>query len=330
MQNFQQNLSLACRDKIKQPVIYCVLVIILSLLPIVIKSTYVIQIFIIVFVYIIATSSLRTIATSGQVSLGHAGFMSIGAYSAGIMSKLLGWAPWITIPLGAIATSAIAILVGYPFSRLRSIYFSMISLFFGVAILSINSVFAEYTGGSYGLTGIPPMFIGSKIPYYYYFLGLTVFSLLFLYRIESCRIGMSFKAIAQSPQVASSIGINESGYRVLALAVGCFIVGLVGASYAHYNTVLSHSSFNFLASIYLLVYMIVGGIQSFGGPIIGVVILVWVPELFRDLKEFTPYIFVAIILVVVYVMPKGITGLFERVKLWIKMRREGKVITHAS
>ena len=158
----------------------------------------------------------------------------------------------------------------------------------------------------------------------------SVSSLLVLYRIESCRIGLTFKSVAQSYVVASSVGINESGYRVLALAVGSFFVGLAGAGFAHYTSVLSHSAFNFLASINFLVYVLVGGIGSFAGPIVGTAVLIIIPELFRMLKGFTPYIFAGIMLLVIFVMPQGLVGLPWQIASLLKRIREGKAITNAS
>jgi branched-chain amino acid transport system permease protein len=306
------------------------LIIILLLLPVFIESLYLIHIFIITLIYIIAASSLRFIAISGQLSLGHAAFMSIGAYTAGVFGKQLGWLPWITMPLGALGTMAVGILVGYPFTRLRALYFSMVSLFFGIGILAVNSAFVKFTGGTASITGIPSLFAGSKVPNYYFFLGLTVFSLLILHRFESCRIGATLKTIAQSHMIASSVGINESGYRVLALAIGCFFAGLAGAAYAHYNLVLSQSAFNLLASINILIYVLVGGTGSFAGPVIGTTILIIIPELFRVLKQFAPYLFVGILLIVIFAMPEGLAGLHKQIKSALAKRREDRCITHAS
>jgi branched-chain amino acid transport system permease protein len=311
--------------------IICIgVIIILLLLPLVTQSPYYLHILILTFIYIIATSSLRTIAISGQLSLGHAGFMSIGAYVSAVLAKQLGWTPWLTIPLGGLATTVVAVLIGYPFSRLRAIYFSMVSLFFGVAILAVNTTFDEYTGGYAGLMGISPLFAGSKLPYYYCCFVLVLLSLLALHRFEVCRIGMTIKTVAQSDSVASSVGINESNYRVLALAVGCFFVGIAGAVYAHYNLVLSHSTFNLLASINLLIYMLVGGVGSFFGPLIGTVTLIIIPELFREIKEFVPYIYSGIMLIMIFLMPQGIASLPGQVQSWVAKCRERKTVGHAS
>jgi branched-chain amino acid transport system permease protein len=311
-------------------VIYVGLIIILFVLPLVTRSPYYLHILILTFIYIIATSSLRTIAISGQLSLGHAGFMSIGAYVSAVLAKELGWTPWLTIPLGGLATAAVAVLIGYPFSRLRSIYFSMVSLFFGVAILAVNATLSDYTGGAVGLIAIPPLFASSKLPYYYFCFVLLLLSLLALRRFEVCRIGMTVKTVAQSHWVASSVGIDESNYRVLALAVGCFFVGIAGAVYAHYNLVLSPNGFNLLASINLVIYMFVGGMGSFFGPLIGTATLIIIPELFRGIKEFVPYIYSGIMLIVIFLMPQGIASLLGQVKFWVANVRERKTVRHAS
>lgn len=298
----------------RQALIYLAVVVILALLPIFIKSPYTYHIFILTFVYITATSSLRTLAISGQVSMGHAAFMSIGAYTSAVLARYVDLSPWLTMPLGALATMLVAVLVGFPFSRVRTIYFSMVSLFFGIGVLSINSIFGKYTGHINGMIGIPPLFVGSRVPYYFFFLGLMVVCLIILWRFETCRIGVCLKAIDQSHEVAASVGISETKFRVLALGVSCLVVGLVGAGYAHYNMVISYSSFNLLASINMLVYMLIGGITSFAGPIIGTAVLFMVPEIFRQLKEYTPFLFAGILLLVVFVMPQGLVGLFDQIR----------------
>lgn len=281
---------------------------------------------ILILTYIIATSSLRTIYISGQVSVGHAAFMGIGAYTSAVLSLRLGWTPWITMLLGALAAMVVAVLSGYLFSRLRALYFSMVTLFFGVGVEALMRSWVSLTGGRSGLWGIPRLgginvpglgeidFVTSKIPHYYLLLFLTLLTIAVLFRLERSRSGVNWMAIAQSPLVASSIGISETKFRVLAFAVGCFFAGLAGSAYAHYSGVLSSSSFSLLPSIYLVIYMLLGGVGNFAGPIIGVIVLVATPELFRALKEFTPFVFGGIMLLVIFLMPQGLAGLFQSVK----------------
>ncbi len=327
-----RRLSTRGRRELTKPAVYAGLVVIVALLPLFFGSPYIQHMLILTFIYIIAAVSFRTIVISGQFPLAHAAFMGIGAYLAAMASKWLGLSPWITIPLSALVTAGIGMLIGYPFSRLRALYYAMGSLFFGIGVIQIIYAGGSWTGGYSGLTGIPALLPGtiSKIPYYYFFLGLALVSIIALYRIEFSRIGTNLKAIAQSHVVASSVGINESGYRILAVGVGCFFVGLAGAGYTHYNMVLSCSSFNFMATLWLVMYVLIGGINSFAGPIIGTIILIIIPEFFRDLKMFSPFVTAAILGIVVYLMPQGLVSLPQMVRSRLTERRNTKKVSHAS
>jgi len=322
--------SITGRRSLAKPAVLAGLVVIIALLPVLVSSHYIWHILILTFIYIIAAVSLRTITISGQFPLAHAAFMGIGAYLAGMASKWLGWSPWLTIPSAALVTMGIGMLIGYPFARLRALYYAMGSLFFGIGVIYMVYAGGTWTGGYAGLVGIGPMLGGSKIAHYYFFLGLALLSTLALYRFEFSRIGTTLKAIAQSHLVASSVGINEGWYRVLAVGMGCFFAGLAGAGYAHYNTVLSPASFNFMATLWLVMYVLIGGIESFAGPIIGTAILVLLPEFARDLKEYSPYISAGILLIVVYLMPRGLVSLPKLVMLWYSERKKGKKIAHVS
>jgi branched-chain amino acid transport system permease protein len=317
------------RRKWGKPAVYAGLLIIIALLPILLDSPYVLYVLTLTFIYTLAAVSLRTIIISGQFPLAHGAFMGIGAYFAAIASKTWGWPPWATIPVGGLVAMGIGMLIGYPFSRLRALYYAMGSLFFGLGVFYIISAGGHWTGGYSGITGIPPMFTTSE-SYYYFFLVLTIVSIVALYRFEFSRIGVNLKAIAQSHLVASHIGINEGWYRIMVLGVGCFFVGLVGASYAHFNTVLSPSTFGLMATLWLVMYVLIGGIDSFAGPIIGTFIMFLVPEyFFRGLKVYSPYVGAAILFIVVYLMPKGIAGVPEFIRSRYEKRREGKRAPHA-
>jgi branched-chain amino acid transport system permease protein len=327
----KDRLSTEGRRDLTKPAIYAGVVIILALLPLFIKSRYLIHIFILTFVYTIATVSLRTITLSGQLPLAHAAFMGIGAYVAAVPSKWFGWPPWITIPMGAFTAMAVGALIGYPFARLRALYYAMVSLFFGIGVLQVFFVFQRWTNAYHGLTGIPglPPF-SSKVQYYYFFLVLGVICLLFLYRFEFCRIGMTLKAINQSYLVAASVGINEAKYRVLVLAVGSFFAGLAGGTYAHYMRAVSYTSFDLLSTLWLFMYALIGGIGHFAGPIIGTALLLLVPEFLRGLKEYVPYISAVILFIVVFVMPEGLVGLPKLVRSLTTKRDERRADPDAS
>jgi branched-chain amino acid transport system permease protein len=328
----EERISTKRGRKLPEPAVYAGLIVILAMFPLFIKSPYLIHIFILTLIYIIAASSLRLITVSGQFPLAHAAFMGIGAYASAVVSIELGWSPWLTIPLGGLMAMGIGVFIGYPFARLRALYYAMVSLFFGIGMISVIGVFQKWTNGYAGLANIPPLFpIGtSPVLYFYFFLGFTAICLLALYRFEHSRIGTNLRAIAQSHLVASSVGISEAPYRVLALGVGCFFAGIAGATYAHYNFTITSSSFNLTATLWLFMYVLIGGSESFAGPIIGTALLIIVPELLRGLREFVPFISAAILLIVVFVMPEGIVSLPKLVRVRLIERLKGEKTAHAS
>jgi branched-chain amino acid transport system permease protein len=298
------------RSELIRPVGHIAVIVFLGVLPLFVRTNYLLHVFILVLIYIIVTSSMRLIMTSGQFPLGHAAFMGIGAYLSGVLSKNLDLALWLTIPIGALVSMCVGIFIGYPFARLKTFYYAMVSLFFGVGILQAIQSFGEITGGVTGITNIPALFnTTSKVPNYYFFLGLTLISLLVLYRVEFCRIGRSLKAIDQSDLVAGSVGIDVAKYRVVVLAVGCFFVGLAGAMYAHYNITLSPTSFDMSATLWLVMYVLIGGQHSFYGPIIGTTVLLIIPELFRVALLYTPFITAGVLFIVIFLVPDGIISI---------------------
>jgi branched-chain amino acid transport system permease protein len=327
----EKRLSVRGGRKLTKLATYAGVIVFLCLVPLFIKSPYYLHIFILAFIYIIASASLRTITISGQFPLAHAAFMGVGGYTSAVVAKELGWSLFLTIPLGALMAMGIGILIGYPFARLRALYYALGSLFFGIGMVQVFLVFNRWTCAYQGLTGMPPLFSTvSKVPYYYFFLGLTLLCLLALYRFEFCRIGTTLKAIAQSYLVASSVGINEAWYRVFAVGIGCFFVGLAGATYAHYNLALSYTSFDMLATLWIVLYVLIGGIDSFAGPIIGTAVLVLLPEFARELKAFVPYISAGMLLIVVFVMPQGLVSLPRLVRSWYSERKKGGGVAHVS
>jgi len=288
-------------------------------------SVYFMNTLISVFIWVVMACSLRLLSLSGQGSIGHTAFMAIGAYTSAILAKFLGWSPWITMPIGVLATVIVAFLVGIPFTRVRGIYFTMVSLFFAIAVLTIDQVFNKYTGGYSGIISIPRLFGYTKTPYYYVCLAMLVICLGIMFRLEHSRIGLTWKAVAQSYSVASSIGIDEVRQRILCLVVSACFAGIAGAFYAHYYALLTTTTFSFSQGITVFVYMTVGGAGLFAGPIAGTAILLIIPELLRDLKQFVPFVYAGILLIVLFLMPQGLAGLPAQFKVWFSRLKKGKV-----
>jgi branched-chain amino acid transport system permease protein len=319
-----------------KPISYTALVVLLFLVPLFVKGAYFLHLLIMAGITVILTSSLRTIATTGQISLAHAGFMAVGAYVSALLVMKLNFSFWVALPLGGISAALLALLVGYPFVRVRRVYFAMLTLFMGEIIRLTIMEWRDLTHGTSGLLNIPPpnsivipnllkIAFDSKVPYYYLILALVLISLLFLYRIDCSRVGRVLLAVQQGDYVAESVGIQVTNFKVLALCVGCFFAGIAGSFYAHYIKVLTPDSFGVLQAIYIVVYMVVGGRKRFYGAIVGAFILTLLPEFFRVLKEYQPFVFVGILLAIIFLMPDGLVSLPEAVKSRIKSFRKVRV-----
>jgi branched-chain amino acid transport system permease protein len=308
------------------------IVLVLALLPLAISGSYYMHVLILAFVYIVVSSSFRTISISGQFNIAQGAFMGVGAYAAAIPGVWLHWSPWVTIPMGGVAATIIGAVIAFPFARLRTVYYAMGTLFLGYVIMNLITAGGKTTGMSTGLGGVQPLF-SNRTHYYYLGFGLMLVSLACLYRFEFSRIGVRMKAVAQSHQVAASVGIGERGNRILAVAFGSFFTGLLGAFYCHYQGVASPSSYGLGATLWIIMYVLVGGLNSFWGPSVGVLILLVIPEFyFRDLKGDLPYVTAAILLIIAFTLPDGIVGLVKIIKNRIvnSIRRRGRLRNDAS
>ena len=241
------------------------------------------------------------------MTFAHGAFIALGAYCGGILAKSLALPPVVTILAGGLFAMVVSVITGLPFVRLKGMYYSMASMFMGVTVAYIIKAM-KITGGYHGLTRIPKL-LQNDIACYYVFLAITVVLLIVLYRFEFSRIGTTLRALSQSQDVASSIGINATFYRLLAVGMGSFCAGIVGAAYGLYSTVLSPTNYDMTFSLWLLMYMLIGGEDYFIGPIIGAIIFVLIPELGRDLSAYAPFLTGACTLLVAYLLPGGLAGI---------------------
>lgn len=314
---------------------YTLLIILIFVVPIFIKSEYYLHVLILCAINIVLASSLRAITTTGQISLGHAGFMSIGAYTSAILAMKLGISTYAALILGGVAAMVVAAIIAYPVTRVRTVYFAMLTLFLGEVIRLVMTEGRAITAGSSGLMNIPPLetisVLGlfsidftTRLPNYYFILVLMLIILLFLYSVDRSYIGQTFKAIAQDDYLAASTGINVARFKAVIFCIGCFFAGLAGSFYAHYMSVLTPDSFGLFYSIYIIVYVVVGGPRRFAGAIVGALILTLIPELFRVLKEYQPFVFVAVLYLVVFLLPGGLVDLPNQIKMYIRRIYRGR------
>jgi len=313
------------RRKLVKPLSFGALIILLFLIPLFVKGPYQLHVLIMAGIAVILATSLRLIFNSGELSLAHGGMMAIGAYTSALLVMKLGLLSWAALVGAGVVAGVLALLVGYPFVRLHGIYFSLVTVFLAEVIRLITEEWGSLTGGYMGIINIPkpdPIVIpgllnidfASKVDFYYFILVLTLVTLLILYALERSRITLTWFSIQQADFLAESIGVNTARFKVLAFSIGCFFAGIAGGFYSQYVAAITPSAFGFVYTVFCVVYMIVGGRRSFYGPIIGAVILTFLPEVARVLKEYQPFVFAGVLMLVIFFLPEGVISLPQRLR----------------
>ncbi|MBN1631059.1 MAG: branched-chain amino acid ABC transporter permease [Thermoleophilia bacterium] len=304
-----------------------VLVVLVALFGAFYDDDYIMHVGILVMMNIVLGSSLRLINLSGQLSLAHGGFVTLGAYTSAVLLVKAGMSStWLALLISGVLAAVIAVLIGIPFTRLKGIYFTMVGIFFVQVIILTVQQWRNITGGNGGLQGVsrPDSFLGlefsSTTSIYFLALILMVVSLLILWAIEHSRVGKTFQGIKQADSLAESVGVNTMAYKVAAFAIGGFFAGLMGGFYVQYVSAVDPTVFGFLPTIYMLIYVIVGGENRFAGPIVGATLLTILPEVARPLKSWMPLLFAAILMAIIFLMPEGLVGLPRRLMNLFKKR----------
>jgi branched-chain amino acid transport system permease protein len=315
-------------------------IVLIFLFPVFVKSDYWIHVLIIIAINILITASLRTIFLTGEVCLGTAGFMLLGAYGSALLTIKAGLSFWVAMPLGGLLSAAVALAVGYPFFRVKGIYFAILTLLIATVFQYIAGYWDKLTAGWHGLTNVPvpdPITIpwigtitfNTDVAYYYLSFIVIGLSLFILYRMEHSRVGLVWGAIKESDGLAQSVGINIIWHKIFIFSLACFFSGIAGSLFAHYVHALSPANnpgnqFAIWTSIYAIVYMVVGGEASFAGPVIGTFLLMIIPELARPLQEYRPLVNGVIMILIVFFMPRGLVGQFDIIrhgKLFGRLRK---------
>jgi branched-chain amino acid transport system permease protein len=265
-------------------------------------SAYYLQIIILVGINIIMASSLNLITGfTGQLSIGHAAFMSVGAYASALVTLKLGLPFFVSLLCGGLVAAFFGILIGIPTLKLKGDYLAIATLGFGeiVRIVFLN---LEITGGAVGLRGIP------KDTTLAWVIIAVLVTLFVLYRIIRSRVGRALIAIREDETAAESMGINTTYYKILAFGVGAFFAGLGGGLFSHYFRYIQPNSFGFLKSIEYLCMVVLGGLGNMWGSIIGAAALTAIPELLRASADYRQLFYGAILVLMMRLRPEGIMG----------------------
>lgn len=265
------------------------------------------------------------VGLAGLLDLGFVAFFAIGAYVGALFSlefKEVWWATWLAIPLCAAAASLFGVTLGAPTLRLRGDYVAIVTLGFGEIIRIVLNNWDSVTNGPKGLFGIPAprigswsfasginiggLSLGSSSAYYYATLLLAFVVAALASRLDDSSIGRAWRAIREDELAAGAMGIHARNYKLLAFACGAASAGVAGLLFAHLQTFVSPESFVFMESAWILCMVVLGGMGSIPGVVLGAVTLSILPEKLRDFEEYRMLVFGACLVLFMTLRPQGL------------------------
>ncbi len=286
-----------------------------------------------ILIYVMLGVGLNiTVGLAGLLDLGYVAFYAVGAYSYALLAQHFGLSFWICLPLAGLFAAGAGLLIGTPILRLRGDYLAIVTLGFGQIVRIILINWQSLTGGPNGITGIPrPSFFGLPfaagaaggvtfsqffgIPFspshriyflYYVIVALVVLAAWFTSRIRKLPIGRAWEALREDEIACRSLGINPTTIKLSAFALGASFAGLAGSFFATRQGFISPESFTFLESAIILAIVVLGGMGSLVGIVLAAIILVGLPEWFRDLEQYRMLAFGGAMVLIMLWRPQGL------------------------
>ncbi|MBI2016853.1 MAG: branched-chain amino acid ABC transporter permease [Candidatus Rokubacteria bacterium] len=283
-------------------------------LPFWLQNPYYLHVVIMAGIFGVLSLSLNLLlGYTGQLSLGHAAFFGIGAYTSALLTLSLAWPVWPAM-LAAVALTALSgWIIGRLALKLRGAYFVLVTISFAgvVSLVSVN--WMELTNGPLGLPGVPapalgPWSLRTKTAYYYLVLAAVALSYLVCARLVNSRIGRAFLALRENEPLAESVGVDVTHYLVLAAVVSAGLAGLGGSLYAHYTRFVSPEVFLFTYTVTMVIMVVAGGKGTLAGPLVGALLFTALPEALRLATswQWQMLAYGVLLLLLVYFLPRGI------------------------
>ncbi|HET6581027.1 MAG TPA: branched-chain amino acid ABC transporter permease [Methanoregula sp.] len=295
--------------------------------PFLTDSMFILNLLVLMLIFIIFASAWNLLAFSGQGSLGHAAFFGIGAYASTLIAANSGMSPFITIFLGAAVAAFVGILIGLTCVRLKEWFLAMVTFGFAIIVQTLTvSVLAPVTGGWDGIASsrlLSPSIPGYQLIEYYAVLIITIASIAAIWYIMKTRIGLAFLAIRENELEARAAGIDPVRYRLLAFALSAYLAGVAGALQIHHIGYLTPELYGVENSFWPVTYVILGGLGTLAGPIIGTIALTIIWEGLKATGlTFGRYVIVGVLLILAIIfLPRGLVSLPEQVQGWLKRRK---------
>jgi len=268
---------------------------------------------------------------AGQISLGHAAFFGLGAYTSGILTATWGANPWLALLAGLAVSGVAAWLIGIPALKLRGYYLAMATLGFGIIVYIVFNEAQALTGGPSGLHGIPPLSLPGlslNTPRRLYLLIWVTLGLILALsaNLVDSRFGRAIRALHDTETAAQSLGVDTARVKLQVFVWSALYASLAGSYYAHTLNFIAPASFNFMFSIKLVTMVVLGGMASIWGSLLGAAVLTVLPELLTVFHDYEVIVFGAILMVVMIFLPRGLVrGLLD---LWEfrRVKKEGGII----
>jgi branched-chain amino acid transport system permease protein len=254
-------------------------------------------------IYIIMALSFYLPFITGQISLGQAGFMAVGAYASAVATVKWG-VPYVpSVLFGGIVAAIVGFVLGLPALRIKGIYLLLLTLGFGeiVRVIFIN---LKYVGAAAGFPGIPYQ----KYTLFYAY-GMVFILIIFFSRLRKSRMGRAFQAVGNDETAAEILGVNITSAKLMAFSVGAFIAGIGGGIFAHFQEYVEPLMFGVMHAVEFIVFAIFGGVQIFWGPIFGAFVLTFMPEFFRVIQTWRMELYGVLLIVMMIIRPQGVIGL---------------------
>ena len=291
---------------------------VVAVVPWLLPNQYLVHVVVLVGLYVIMAVGLNLVmGYANQVSLGHAGFYGLGAYVSAVLSVRYGLSPWLGMPIAAVATGALAYVVGIPTLRLTSYYLGMATLGIGVVLQLAFVQLHGLTGGSSGLAGILPWDLGplrfaTSTQHYYLVWVFAGLALWVARNLVNSRVGRVLRALGESLAAAEAMGVDTAAEKRRVFVLSAVYASVAGSLYAHYITVISPEIYSFLFSVVLVLMVAIGGIGLYWGAVVGAVLLTVLPEALRKFGDWEVPLYGLALIVVILFLPRGIAGLFAR------------------
>lgn len=270
----------------------------------------------VVICYAISALGLQVmVGVAGQLSLGHAAFMGLGAYTTVLLQTRLEF-PFLLAAVTGIGLTALFGMLMAQLIRLSDIYFKIATFGFGVIVYQTLANSSSLTGGHTGLIGIPKInlfgaVVETRMQLFMVLVVVFAIAYALAIRLIQGRAGRAFAAIGQNEPAAASLGVNVSGYKIGVIVIGCCYAGIGGLFIPQLNGFINPDHFTWIESLLLLIMVSVGGLGSLAGAVVGAALIVIVPEYLRMFAEYKMLIFGLILIVTLTLMPKGLSGVAE-------------------